>query len=62
MDCSPPGNIIVRVINNPNYNLLLELVLLDVAGSGIISRVDLKNSLQVRTPTLAQSVESSLPH
>ena len=47
VDCSPPGNIIVRVIDNPNYNLLLELVLLDVAGSGIISAIDLKNSLQV---------------
>lgn len=53
--CAPPGNIVVRVLNNPNINLMLEVVLLNVMGSGIISAVALKNSQQVSCALTASS-------
>lgn len=50
MGCAPPGNIIVRILNNPNLLLTLELVLLNVAGSDVLKAVDLKNSAQASFP------------
>jgi len=50
VDCAPPGNIVVRILDNPLITLQLELVVLDIAGSGIVDAVDIKNSLQVCPP------------
>ena len=48
----PPGNVIIRVLNNPPQDLMLELVLLNVAGSGMTEAVQLKNSQQVHLEML----------